>query len=58
MKIRSSALLQSFAERDALLDPAVHKQFLEILDRFIKPGNRRSAALQRSSLFDLPRVHD
>jgi len=49
------SLLQSFAERDSPLDPEVHFQFLEILDHLVELGDRRAAALQISSLFDLPR---
>ncbi|WP_299377898.1 ATP-binding protein [uncultured Tateyamaria sp.] len=50
-----AGLLQSFAERDTPLKPDVHIQFLEILDHLIELGDRRAAALQISSLFDLPR---
>lgn len=50
-----AGLLQSFAERDTSLKPAVHGQFLEILDHLVELGDRRAAALQMSSLFDLPR---
>lgn len=50
-----AGLLQSFAERDTPLKPDVHMQFLEILDHLIELGDRRAAALQISSLFDLPR---
>jgi hypothetical protein len=56
MKIRLSALLQSFAERESPLKPLVHTQFLETLDRLAEFGDRRAAALQRSSLFDFPRI--
>jgi hypothetical protein len=50
-----AGLLQSFAERDAPLQPDVHVQFLDILDYLVELGDRRAAALQASSLFDLPR---
>ncbi|MEP1574732.1 NACHT domain-containing protein [Roseibium album] len=50
-----AGLLQSFAERDAPLQPDVHVQFLDILDHLVELGDRRAAALQVSSLFDLPR---
>lgn len=50
-----AGLLQSFAERDAPLQPDVHVQFLDILDYLVELGDRRAAALQISSLFDLPR---
>lgn len=50
-----AGLLQSFAERDAPLQPDVHVQFLDILDYLVERGDRRAAALQTSSLFDLPR---
>ena len=50
-----AGLLQSFAERDTPLKHDVHMQFLEILDNLIELGDRRAAALQSSSLFDLPR---
>ena len=50
-----AGLIQSFAERDAPLQPDVHVQFLKILDHLIELGDRRAAALQISSLFDLPR---
>jgi hypothetical protein len=56
MKIRLSALLQSFADRESPLKPLVHTQFLETLDRLAEFGDRRAAALQRSSFFDFPRV--
>jgi len=52
-----AGLIQSFAERDAPLQPEVHVQFLEILDQLIELGDRRAAALQMSSLFDLPRFN-
>lgn len=50
-----AGLLQTFAERDTPLKRDVHVQFLEILDHLVELGDRRSAALQISSLFDLPR---
>ena len=50
-----AGLIQSFAERNAPLQPDAHLQFLEILDHLIELGDRRAAALQISSLFDLPR---
>lgn len=53
-----AGLIQSFAERDAPLQPDVHVQFLEILDHLIELGDRRAAALQMSSLFDLPRFRN
>lgn len=53
-----AGLIQSFAERDAPLQPDVHVQFLEILDHLIELGDRRAAALQMSSLFDLPRFNN
>ncbi|AFO91620.1 ATP-binding protein [Phaeobacter inhibens] len=53
-----AGLCQSFAERDAPLQPHVHVQFLEILDHLVELGDRRAAALQMSSLFDLPRFQN
>jgi hypothetical protein len=53
--VQLAGLIQSFAERDAPLQPDVHVQFLKILDHLIELGDRRAAALQISSLFDLPR---
>lgn len=53
--VQFAGLIQSFAERDAPLKPDVHVQFLEILDHLVELGDRRAAALQISSLFDLPR---
>ena len=53
-----AGLLQSFAERDTPLNPDVHAQFLEILDHLVELGDRRAAALQMSSLFDLPRLQN
>ncbi|WP_299778378.1 ATP-binding protein [uncultured Roseobacter sp.] len=50
-----AGLLQSFTERDTPLEPDVHVQFLELLDHLVELGDRRAAALQISSLFDLPR---
>jgi hypothetical protein len=50
-----ASLLQSFAERDSPLDSETHFQFLGILDHLVELGDRRAAALQMSSLFDLPR---
>jgi hypothetical protein len=50
-----AGLLQTFAERDTPLNSDVHVQFLEILDHLVELGDRRAAALQMSSLFDLPR---
>lgn len=55
MAVSLSALLQSFAERDAPLKPHVHRSFLQFLDHLVELGDRRSAALQKSAMFDLPR---
>ena len=56
--VQLAGLIQSFAERDAPLQPDVHVQFLEILDHLVELGDRRAAALQMSSLFDQPRFHN
>jgi hypothetical protein len=53
--VQLAGLIQSFAEREAPLQPGVHVQFLKILDHLIELGDRRAAALQMSALFDLPR---
>jgi hypothetical protein len=53
---RTAALVHAFAEKSVPLPPSLAQAMLRILDRLVHMGDRRSAALQISEVFNEVRV--